>query len=221
MKVKLLTNCKYGATAESAAAEKLKDILLKSIPNDVKGQITIAPNVTLNGQSVRDLDLVVWGIFSNCVLPHFYTNEATKSTKNLQVKDFFLVIELKQQPIEKLSCEGGHIMVEYGDEIKDATHQSENQRYAMKIFLQKFSHLKVFVTNAIWLNSVTNDELKELTCSLHVGALPSNFGLKDLFEILITQGLKPRYDKDNNRYVLSSGIDSEEVNSSIINVFKQ
>lgn len=221
MKVKLLTNSEYGATTENAAAEKLKDILLKSIPIDVKGQITIAPNVTLRGQSVRDIDLVVWGNLSNCVLPHLYKDETAESTKDLQVKDFFLVIELKQQPIEKLSYEGRHIWVEYGDEIKDATHQSESQRYAMKAFLQEFSHLNVFLANVIWLNSVSDEDLKKLTNGIPVGALPSYFCFKDLIEILIIQGLKPRYDKENNRYVLSSGIDSEEVNSSIINVFKQ
>ena len=219
MEINLLTNYKYGATAEGAAAEKLKDILLKSIPNDIIGQITMAPCITLPGQSIRDIDLVVWGNLSNCILPHVYKNETEESPKVLHVKDFFLVIELKSPPADKVYCQDSHLFVKYADEGKDATAQNENQRLSMLHYL-KINDISISVSNAIWFNSITKDELVQITSNRNLGALPSVFTFKDLITTIIEQGMKPTRDLFNDRYVLSAGIDSEEINANILKLFK-
>lgn len=71
MKIEIQSNPSLETSAENHAAKVLKEMFAASVPNDVKGQITIFPNVCLSGQSVKDIDLVVWGNLSNCVLPHF------------------------------------------------------------------------------------------------------------------------------------------------------
>ena len=219
MKIKLLTNYNYGATVEGAAAEKLKDILLKSIPNDIIGQITIAPNVTLPAQPVRDIDLAVWGNLSNCVLPYFYKDETAESPKDLQVNDFFLVIELKGHPADKVYCQDSHLFAKYADEGKDATVQNENQRLSMLHYL-KINDINISVSNALWFNSIDKDELFKITSNRNLGALPSVFTFKDLITTIIGQGQKPTCDLFNDRYVLSAGIDSEKINAYILKLFK-
>lgn len=220
MKISIINESISSLTTESQAAKQLKDMLAASVPNDIKGQIKIVANVSLPDQVVKDIDLVVWGDLSNCILPHFYTNETTKSTKDLQVKDFFLVIELKSHPADKVYCQDSHLFVKYADEGKDATAQNENQCLSMQHYL-KINDISISVSNAIWFNSIKKDELYKITSNRYYGALPNEFTFKDLITTIIEQGLKPTRDLLNDRYVLTAGIDSEEVNSNIINVFKQ
>lgn len=221
MKIKILSNPSLENTAESQAAEQLKEMLLSSVPNDIKGQINIAANVCIPVQSVRDIDLIVWGNLSNCVLPHFYCEEINGSKKDLQVKDFFLAIELKSHPTDKVYCQDSHLFVNYANEIKDVTSQSEDLRFSMMYFLRQSCNVNVRVSNAIWFNLITNAELAQITSNRNLGALPSEFSFRDLITTIIEQGMKPTRDWLNDRYVLTSGIDSEEVYSSIINVFKR
>ena len=220
MKISIINESISSLTTESQAAKQLKDMLAASVPNDIKGQIKIVANVSLPDQVVKDIDLVVWGDLSNCILPHFYTNETTKSTKDLQVKDFFLVIELKSHSAGKVCCKDSHLFVKYANEIKDVTLQSEDQRFSMMYYLQQSCNVIVRVTNAIWFNSIDKDELYKITSNRNLGALPSVFTFKDLITTIIEQGMKPTRDLFNDRYVLSAGIDSEEINANILKLFK-
>lgn len=206
-------------TAESQAAKQLKDMLAASVPNDIIGQITMAPCITLPDQSIRDIDLVVWGHLSNCVLPPVYKDKTAESPKDLQVKDFFLVIELKSHPADKVYCQDSHLFVKYADEGKDATTQNENQRLSMQHYL-KINNISISVSNAIWFNSISKDDLSRITSNRNLGALPNEFTFKDLITTIIGQGQKPTCDLLNDRYVLSAGIDSEEINASILKLFK-
>lgn len=220
MTIKILSNPSLETLTESQATKQLRDMLTASVPNDVKGQITIVPNVTLPGQSIRDIDLVVWGNLSNCVLPHFYKDETTESPKDLQVKDFFLVIELKNHSAEMVCCKDSHLFVNYANEIKDVTLQSEDQRFSMMYYLQQSCNVIVRVTNAIWFNLINKDELYKITSNRCYGALPNEFTFKELVNTIIEQGLKPTRDLLNDRYVLTAGIDSEELDRSIMKLFK-
>lgn len=213
MKIDILSN--NDNSAEYKAAKELKYMLAQSVPQNIDGHLYIASNLTLAGQKVRDIDIAIWGNLSNYILPNYYSNDESKyPKKDLEVQSFFVVIELKEHSIDKLYFEGSHIGVNYGGESKDVTHQNENQRYAMKTYLQKFCHLKkVYVSNFIWLNSVLDEELEELTGGFPVGALPSYFGLEDIVKLVIRQGMNPWYDKDNRKYYLSVGEDSERLNT--------
>lgn len=220
MKIKILSNPSLENTVESQAAEQIKEMLLSSVPNDIKGQINIAANVCLPVQPFRDIDLVVWGNLSNCVLPHFYGEEISGSKKDLQVKDFFLVVELKSHPVDKVYCQDSHLLVNYANEIKDVTSQSEDLRFSMMHFLRQSCNVNVRVSNAIWFNLITKDELTQITSNRNLGALPSEFTFKDLISTIIEQGIKPTRDMLNDRYVLSAGVDYEEINANLLKLLK-
>ena len=57
-------------TSESDAAVKLKQNIESGIPQDADGDILIFSNLTLHGQSTRDVDLLVAGALNNCKFPH-------------------------------------------------------------------------------------------------------------------------------------------------------
>ncbi len=219
MNISIINESLSSLTIESQAAEQLRDMLSASIHSDIKGQITIVPNVTLRGQSVRNIDLVVWGNLSNYFIPLFYKNEIAESPKDLQVKSFFLVIELKSHPVDKVYCQDSHLFVKYADEGKDATVQNKNQRLSMLHYL-KNNDISISVSNAIWFNSITKDELSNITSKRYYGALPNEFTFKDLICTIIEQGMKPTRNTLNDRYLLSAGIDSEEINANILKLFK-
>lgn len=220
MKISIINESISSLTTESQAAKQLRDMLIASVPNDIKGQINIAANVSLPGQVVRDIDIVVWGNMSNCILPHFYCDETKGSKKDLQVKDFFLVIELKSHSAEMVCCEDSHLFINYANEIKDVTLQSKDQRFSMMYYLRQSCNVIVHVTNAIWFNSINKDELYKITSNRYYGALPSEFTFRDLITTIIEQGLKPTRDMLNDRYVLTAGNDSEELDRSIMKLFK-
>lgn len=101
----------------------------------------------------------------------------------MQVKDFFLVIELKSHSAEMVCCKNSHLFANYANEIKDVTLQSEDQRFSMMIFLRQSCNVIARVTNAIWFNSINKDELFKITSNRNLGALPSEF----LLEISLPQ----------------------------------
>lgn len=209
MIIKVLTNPNLGQIPESVAAQKLSEMLSSSIPDEVEGQILIAPNVKLLDQQIRDIDLVVWGNLSNYKLQDYYVDESGVK-KNLLIKDFFVIIDLKSHPADKVSCQESHVHVEYSGTAKDITTAIEQQRYSMLEYL-KANNINIIVSNAIWFDSITNDELAVLNIGRKMMVLPNKFVFKDLIDVILCQGYKPKYDKDIDCYVLSLGVKFEDV----------
>ena len=48
-------------TDEYKAGQELRSLFERSIPQEIDGEITIVSNVTLFGQEVKDIDLVIFG----------------------------------------------------------------------------------------------------------------------------------------------------------------
>ena len=218
MIIKVLTNPNLGQTSESVAAQKLSDMLSSSIPDEVEGQIFIAPNVKLLGQQIRDIALVVWGSLSDYMLQDYYVDESGVK-KNLLIKDFFVIIDLKSHPADKVSCQESHVHVEYSGIAKDITTAIEQQRYSMSEYL-KSNDINIYVSNAIWFDSITKDELVKIIPYRGLCALPNEFVFKDFIATIIAQGIKPVRDSENDCYVLSAGLDSEMFNSRIQKLLK-
>ena len=179
-------------------------MLIASTKDNLSGKIYIASNLTLCGQEVRDIDIAVWGSFTNYILPDFYTNDKRYPKKNLEVKSFIMTLELKRLPIDLMFFKDTHIWGVYSDKKKDITDQSEKERYSLMRYLESYCDVKAFVTNALWLYLVRKEELHDLTNGLPVGALPNYFSLKNLIEVAILQNQKPWYDQDQKCYVLSA-----------------
>lgn len=187
---------------ECLAALELKNNLKNTIPQNVNGQIYIGYSLTMCGQLVRDLDLMVIGRLDNYVLSNYYTNLPTMQKKDLVVKDFCYAIELKEQSSDFVKISNTHVYVEYKNQLKDATEQSEKQRYALMNYLSSICNCNLFITNLVWLKSLSKEELDRKKNRLPIGALPNSFSFNDLIDISFIQGYKPWYEKDEKCYYI-------------------
>lgn len=189
---------------ECLAALELKESLKKSLSQNVNGQIYIGYSLTMCGQAVRDLDLMLVGKLENYILPNYYSNLPTVPKKNLVVKDFCYAIELKEQSADFVKISNTHVYVEYRNQLKDATEQSEKQRYALKDYLFSICNCSLYISNFVWLKSLSKEELDRKRNRLSIGALSSNFTFNDLIDMAIIQGNKPWYEKNDNCYYFSA-----------------
>lgn len=205
---------------ECVAASDLKTILEKSFSNtNAKGNVYIAYGLTLSGQSVRDVDLLMFGHLDNYTLNKYYTNDVHYSKKDLKVDSFCIAIELKEHTSDRVSKNTTHILVNYKGRWKDATEQNEKQRYALSSYLQNEMGSSPYVTNILWLKSLTSDQLRSIAGNNELGALPMNFSFKDIVRVIIAQGMIPYYDHTDKCYHLNSDMDSEYVNLVIRTLF--
>lgn len=190
---------------EYEAAICLKTIFEnESILANSDGNICIGHGLTLYGQKIKDVDLLVFGELKGCVLENFYTNDPNYRKKNLRVINFCTVIELKEHVFTDLKYENTHIFVTYNGQYKDATQQNEDQKYSVINHLRNQTNGNgIFVTNFVWLKSLSPVELKCLT-NEEASALSSNFSFTDFISV-ITKGQKNIYfNKTNNEYEMCS-----------------
>ena len=80
---------------EYKSAIALKTLLESSFSDKTNGTIFIAYGLTLCGQEVRDIDLLMFGKLENYSLRNYYTSKPFFQKKNLKVDGFCVVIELK------------------------------------------------------------------------------------------------------------------------------
>lgn len=192
------------AIPEGIAAIKMREMLSASIPNQIDGQIHIAPNVHINDcRATIDVDFVIWGNLSDYKLPNYYSENDKEPKKDLLVKDFFVVMELKKHMADRISCHDSHLLVEYTAKTQDVTEQLYRQQKSMVDYIEA-DGMSVYVSKAIWLSSVTKDELDKFALGHNMGILPNEFTFKDLINVIIADGIRPKYDADNNWYVLSA-----------------
>ena len=195
---------------EAQAAVKLQQMLTHSISSNVNGEIIIAYSLTLCGQDVRDIDLLVLGKLNNCVLPSYYTNDPHYSKKDLVIDSLCMVIELKGHKSDLIKYEMTHIYVNYNG-WKDATEQNEKQRYSFVNYFENECYYKPKVSNFIWLNGITPNQFKARISKNPIGALPSEFTFKDLIDTYLVQGIKPSYNPIDKRYHITSSFNDEDV----------
>ena len=180
-------------TDEYKAGQELKALFEKSIPQEIEGEITIVSNVTLFGQDVKDIDLVVFGNIGQGFRRKlkFRPNSEEKFTeKNVFFSNFCFTIELKKHSLKDIHIGAmNNILVTYNGKKHDVTYQSEKQKYSLHRYLKNIDEVKkyVFVTNFIWLKNVTSKELLELTNKGEHNILPKKFGLDWLLMLLLSQ----------------------------------
>ena len=216
MTINIINDSVSCLTAEGQAAVQLKDMLTASIPEEIEGQIYIASNVKhlYNLLWLINIDILVRGEFSNCILPHYYSLEDKGPKKDLVVKDFLILFDLKSHQADRVSCKDSQILVKYSNKTQNISHRIDLQRDHLVAALNS-EHTNVIASDAIWLNSVTKEELSKITSGQNVNALPNEFEFKDLIDTILAQGVKPTYDEVNDCYVLSAGISMEELDSEM------
>ena len=87
--IKILNAVTDPNSSEYAASVFLKDMLKESIPDTVSGNISIAYGLTLSGQEIRDIDILIVGQLDNYTIPDYYTNNAQYAKKPLTVDSFW------------------------------------------------------------------------------------------------------------------------------------
>lgn len=189
---------------EYNAAIQLKSMLEESMPNSANGVIYIAFSITLTGQSPRDVDILIFGQLDNCILKGHYTNDPSYKKKDLSIDSFCTVIELKDHDSSHVCYNYTHVFVEYQGEWKDATDQNEGQRYSFIRYFKKSCGYEPFVSNFIWLRSLSNQQLDSMKKGNPIGAMPDKFTFASMVDVIISQGHSPYYDSSSKMYRLNA-----------------
>ena len=185
-------------TDEYKAALQLKKIFETSIPkelegNIIEGDINIVSNVTLFGQEVKDVDLVVFGRIGKGFkrrLKFRPKNGEEYITKNVYFSNFCFTIELKKHYLEDIQIGAmNNVLVNYNGKKHDVTYQSEKQKYSLVRYFKNMDEVgkSVWVSNFIWLKNITSKELLVLTNQKEHNILPKEFSLDWLFMLLLSQ----------------------------------
>ena len=181
-------------TPEYVAGLQLKAIFEEQIPVTVEsGQILIATNITLFGQEIKDIDIVVLGKFGKGFSKYLKfkpKNEEEFKFRNVYFGSFCIVIELKSHIKEAISFNKlSHLLVSYNDKYHDVTFQSEKQKYSLLRYFKNFEDIgySPYIVNLIWLNKVLSSDLINLVGRKEHNYLPSNFKIEWLLQLLCVQ----------------------------------
>lgn len=188
-------------TNEYKDALALQSIFEESLikQKNASGKILILSGVTLFGQPVKDIDLVVIGDLKNYSLEvntkFRYqisgTDEwKTSSERKVQRVNFYtfcFVIESKRHSEDRIIRHGQTLKVKYKSGYKDATDQSEKQGYSLKNFFEERLGYSPWITNLIWLKNISSGTIKgwfkdTVDYDSH-NYLPSQFKIKYLFQL--------------------------------------
>lgn len=178
---------------EYKAGLQLKELFEKSISNRVSGNILIACNVTLFGQEVKDIDIVVIGSFDlgySERLKFRPEGEDAYVENNVYLSNFCLTIEVKKHQAKDISIGRlNNVLVNYNGKKHDVTYQSEKQKYSLHRYLKNIDEVgsSVFVNNLIWLRNVSPEELSYLKSEGEHNILPSKFSIKWLLMLVLSQ----------------------------------
>lgn len=197
---------------EYLAAEYLKSVLERDLEKNVMGEIYIHPSVTLFGQAVKDVDIVVTGSLMNCIYTLNIQNEdGVFSNKKVEIRDFCTVIEVKSHGIRGIVREGTDFYVKYPESLHNVTLQSNKQKEACKSFILSMQNgISPYVTNMIWFTGISKEEFVSLSTvngkKIRNNVLTNDLIAYDFFQLLAWQfSLNPT---KNGMYYLSSHLNN-------------
>lgn len=235
MKVELIGINDFSSEYNAGLALK---ILLDDELAQLTGNVYIKPNLTLIGNNSEQLDLVVWGNFENGYTTPYNLNLKPKDPKNnfqqinttistkLKIKNFFLVIEVKDNLNKNIKKEGNDLMVQYFKgryhfDWHNASEQSKKQVHTVRNGLFPFLKKRKIedkncpqITNIIWLRNIKYPEVKNLEIP---NILPATFDTK-LFLQIIANTNPPVGLKTPSINFIRGGID-ENVISEVVKDF--
>lgn len=207
-------------TDEYKAGQELKVLFEKSLPQEIEGDITIVSNVTLFGQEVKDVDLVVFGKVGQGFkrkLKFRPKDQEEYINKNVYFSNFCFAIELKKHSLKDIHIGAlNNILVTYNGKKHDVTYQSERQKYSLVRYFKNIDEVRkpVWVSNFIWLKNVKSKELLELTNKGEHNILPKEFGIDWLFMLLLSQSKPFEHTQSSNPYWGSQSWNSKEIEFS-------
>jgi hypothetical protein len=206
---------KLGAPAENAAADALKDLILRSWPDaeaDPHCDIRIITGIYLSGQKVDDLDIVLLAVFQQPREVPLLNMDGSVVGSYL-LASLCAVVEVKGHGDESTEIRSGALWVTYNGKQKNVTKQSRDQMHSLGEFLSAAGIGRPYVTRFIWLENVTGAELRQSSIN---GDLPHEIILKDSrWEDILTpiwRGWRGRHPEarglGDNRYFISADINA-------------
>lgn len=205
-------------TAEHLAAKSLEKAIVVSWPwiaTSERSNVVLIPNVQCYGQQTRDLDLVVLATIEDAELDTAFFRPGSRlvnqlglptGTAKVYVRSLCLVVEVKDHPQQNIRFDGGRVSVFYAKNQKwhDASTQSENQKYALKRYIEANRATAPWISNLIWLRNVDKSALPTVTSNLVASAVTWTGFLN-----VVAECARPR--KEADRFVVdhesSSGTD--------------
>jgi hypothetical protein len=207
-------------TDEYKSAQELKQIFEKTIPIDIDGDITIISNITLFGQEVRDVDLVVFGKIGQGFkrkLKFRPKGEDDYTHRNVYFSSFCFIIEVKKHYLKDIHIgAANNVLVTYNGKRHDVTYQSERQKYSLVRYLKNIDEVKknIFVSNFIWLKNISKNELLDQTNKNEHNILPKEFGIDWLLMLSLSQNKPFEHTQSSNPYWGSQSWKASEIEFS-------
>ena len=192
---------------EFAAAERLKQIMIDTIPQSAIGEVVLFPSATLYGQAVKDVDIIMIGNLQNYSARVSFNHDGGYSEEDIYLSSFCTTIEVKSHSINSVRKVGTNIQVFYTNSgWHNATKQSNDQKISAMYFFYNALGESPYITNLLWLVEVTDAELNNLLTfdnnEMPSNVLPSFFDFKDIVQKLAFQKMPWRY---ANRYIIECG----------------
>jgi hypothetical protein len=218
------------STPEQQSAQQLADIFRSEFENfnkSASGEILILSNLTLIGQEVKDIDLLIVGYLENFKLSLNSKSKDNKgviqSTQNIEVevKTFCYVIELKDHPIDRIKTEGGNSLVEYRGHWHDATNQSEKQKFSLLNYFNDNLGVSPYICNFIWFRNITNSEYITLYNDRETNVFSSEFTFRNLIQKSTFQSIPYKPEKANYSTINNISNQNRELldKSKVLDVF--
>jgi hypothetical protein len=177
-------------TAEHDAAVAIKDALARTWPRldtspATEDHVKIAASVKLSGHRVSDIDVVVAGLFrtKRYIVPKSQARDTDGNSligKQVRVRSFVAVIEVKGQGDRGLEISAGGVKAKYAGGWKDATGQNDAQKYALSSYLQETTRTNPWVYRCVMLTGIPELPKDRGRTQPAAGAVAANFDVTGL-----------------------------------------
>ncbi len=149
--------------SEYKAAEKLKKHFLSIWPDlgkNANDKLLFFVGYMVHGGKVEDIDLVVAGNFTDCRTVQF---PYKGSFSSFSVKDFVILVEVKEHDPRNIRFTGGIASVKYRnrEKWKSVTEQSIKQLHSFKNHLESKRINYSFISNLIYFTQLEHSDLPD------------------------------------------------------------
>ena len=175
--------------------------------NDPENDVVLVVGVQCHGQTPRDLDVVLLARLPARpqFQPRFQPDRNAGEhlpTPAVRVESRCVGFEVKDHDPRGIKIRGTEVEVAYTKpngrvEWKNASQQSEQQKYSLKNYLEAHVDCSPWVVNLVWLRGVDGRELPRGTSNI----LPSKFTLNGLLNWAAENG---RLARDGDEFILSA-----------------
>lgn len=177
-------------TPEIVAAHQLKDKFTNNLdkyPN-AKGTIYIFSNISIFGYQIRDIDLIIIGLFENFRYPNKVFSKNKGLINGLYIDSFICNIELKDHAASEIVKQATSYWVKYKGIYKNATEQAFKQMFSFLQYIKdNTGGSNIRMANLLWMRGLDKSSLKAIRGNEKDNALHSDFNFNELLESLLLQ----------------------------------